>query len=77
MLKSLVFFFISPITAPVVFSATFLLFVLMRMTNGTTPFKGKVYYYSNINGQEQRVEKEFDNAHDMDQFVQTQKIPLW
>lgn len=47
----------------------------MTMTSNDRSFKGKVYYYANINGQEQRIEKEFDSAQDMDQFVQTQKIP--
>lgn len=35
----------------------------------------KLCYYSNINGQEQRIEKEFESVHDMDEFIQTHKLP--
>ena len=41
----------------------------MMMTTKNPVFKGKFVSYSNINGQEHRLEKEFDNAHDMEQFL--------
>lgn len=42
------------------------------MTTNKQPFKGKVCYYSNINGKEQHLEKEFDSQDAMNQFIQEQ-----
>lgn len=37
--------------------------------NDNKDFKGKVMYYSNINGQEKRVEKEFDSQDAMNTYM--------
>lgn len=46
----------------------FLHYSSTRMSNND--FKGKVYYYSNINGQENTIEKEFDTQEDMNEYLQ-------
>ena len=46
------------------------------MTNQNTNFKWKVVYYSNINGQEKRIEKEFDNPAEYQNFLQNNQLSL-
>ena len=46
------------------------------MTNQNTHFKGKVVYYTNINGKEQRVEKEFDNPTEYQNFISNNNLQL-
>ena len=46
------------------------------MTNQNTNFKWKVVYYSNINGQEKRIEKEFDNPAEYQNFLQNNQLNL-
>lgn len=41
-------------------------------------FKGKFYYYENVNGKEKKVEKSFDDAKKYDAFVKKYPMPsLW
>lgn len=51
---------------------------MFYMYNSTTMknnnFKGKVMYYSNINGQEKRLEKEFDSQDDMNKYMQENDV---
>ncbi|HOG15154.1 MAG TPA: hypothetical protein PK674_01060 [Candidatus Absconditabacterales bacterium] len=37
-------------------------------------FKGKVYVYKNINGKEEKIEREFDNSQDFQSFVQNNEV---
>ncbi len=37
-------------------------------------FKGKVYIYKNINGKEEKVEREFDNPEDFHAFSKSQNL---
>ena len=46
------------------------------MTNQNTNFKWKVVYYSNVNGQEKRIEKEFDNPAEYQNFLQNNQLSL-
>lgn len=38
-------------------------------------FKGKFYYYENVNGKEKKVEKSFDDAKKYDAFVKKYPMP--
>jgi len=43
-----------------------------------TMFKGKVYMYSNVNGREEKLEREFDNPQDFQSFAQQMPaFSLW
>ncbi len=46
------------------------------MMNQKNNFKGKVIYYSNVNGQEKRIEKEFTDPNKYQEFIQNQDISL-
>jgi hypothetical protein len=37
-------------------------------------FKGKIYIYKNLNGREEKIEREFDNAHDFQSFARDHDV---
>lgn len=46
------------------------------MTDKNTNFRGKVVYYTNVNGKEQRIEKEFDNPAEYQNFINNNNLQL-